>query len=93
MSEAKEDDLEIKENVDYKNMSEKAVNALEKEVKSIIKEGLDILRENQCDIIDVYTLLYNHDPNAMQNFLKSLEDEEDYLNHIIFKISPQIYSS
>ena len=93
LTEAKENDLEIKENVDYKNMSTEAVNALEKEIKSLIKEGLDILRENQCDIIDVYTLLYNHDPNAMQKFLKSLEDEEDYLNHIIFKISPQIYSS
>lgn len=93
LTEAKEDDLEIKENVDYKNMSTQAVRALEKEVKKIIKEGLDILRENQCDIINVYTLLYNSNPNSMQNFLKSLEDEEDYLNHIIFKISPQIYSN
>lgn len=90
--EAKEEDLEIKENIDIKNISKEAINALENKVKSSIKDAIYILREYKCDILKVYTLLNNSHPNATKDFIKSLDDEQDFLNHVIFKVSPKIYS-
>ena len=93
LSEAKEADLEIKENVDFKNISQEAIKALEFKVKDSLKEGLDILRENKCDTIEIYKILNNTDHKETKKFMESLEDKEDYLNHVIFKVSPQIFSN
>lgn len=93
LSEVKEKDLEIKENVDFKNISKKAINTLEFKVKDLISEGVNILREYKADTIEIYRILNNTDHKAMKKFMDSLEDKEDYLNHVIFKVSPQIFSS
>ena len=90
--EAKENDLEIKENIDIKNISKEAIDALESKVKLSISDAINILRENKCDILKVYTLLNNSHPNETKKFMSRLEDEQDFLNHVVFKVSPQIYS-
>ena len=90
--EAKEEDLEIKENIDIKNISKEAIDALESKVKLSISDAINILRENKCDILKVYTLLNNSHPNETKKFMSRLEDEQDFLNHVVFKVSPQIYS-
>lgn len=90
--EAKENDLEIKENIDIKNISKEAIDTLESKVKLSISDAINILRENKCDILKVYTLLNNSHPNETKKFMSRLEDEQDFLNHVVFKVSPQIYS-
>lgn len=90
--EAKENDLEIKENIDIKNISKEAIEALENKVKISISDAINILRENKCDILKVYTLLNNSHPAETKKFMSKLEDEQDFLNYVIFKVSPQIYS-
>ena len=90
--EAKEEDLEIKENIDIKNISKEAIDALESKVKLSISDAINILRENKCDILKIYTLLNNSHPNETKKFMSRLEDEQDFLNHVVFKVSPQIYS-
>lgn len=90
--EAKEEDLEIKENIDIKNISKEAIDALESKVKLSISDAINILRENKCDILKVYTLLNNSHPNETKKFMSRLENEQDFLNHVVFKVSPQIYS-
>ncbi len=90
--EAKENDLEIKENIDIKNISKEAIEALENKVKNSIADAINILRENKCDILKVYTLLNNSHPAETKKFMSKLEDEQDFLNYVIFKVSPQIYS-
>ncbi len=90
--EAKEEDLEIKENIDIKNISKEAIDALESKVKLSISDAINILRENKCDILKVYTLLNNSHPAETKKFMSKLEDEQDFLNYVIFKVSPQIYS-
>ena len=90
--EAKEEDLEIKENIDIKNISKEAIDALESKVKLSISDAINILKENKCDILKVYTLLNNSHPNETKKFMSRLEDEQDFLNHVVFKVSPQIYS-
>ena len=90
--EAKEEDLEIKENIDIKNISKKAIDALTEKVKSSIADGINLLREYRCDILKIYTLLNNSHPFETKKFMKSLEDEGDFLSSVIFKVSPRIYS-
>ena len=90
--EAKEEDLEIKENIDIKNISKEAIDALESKVKLSISDAINILKENKCDILKVYTLLNNSHPNETKKFMSRLENEQDFLNHVVFKVSPQIYS-
>ena len=93
LTEAQEEDMEIKENTDYKNISDEAIKKLEFEVKNSIKQGIDILRENKCDIHDIYTLLNNSNRREFQRFLNELDDKDDFLNFVIFKIGVQIYSN
>ena len=93
LTEAQEEDMEIKENTDYKNISDEAIKKLEFEVKNSIKQGIDILRENKCDIHDIYTLLNNSNRREFQRFLNELDDKDDFLNFVIFKIGAQIYSN
>ena len=93
LTEAQEEDMEIKENTDYKNISDEAIKALEFEVKNNIKDGIDILRENKCDVYDIYTLLNNSNHKEFQRFLNELDDKDDFLNFVIFKIGAQIYSN
>ena len=90
--EAKEEDLEIKENIDIKNISKKAIDALTEKVKSSIADGINLLREYRCDILKIYTLLNNSHPYETKKFMDSLEDEGDFLSAVIFKVSPRIYS-
>lgn len=91
--EAKEEDLEIKENLDVKNISKEAISALENKIRSSISDAIGILRENKCDILRVYTLLNNSFPSETKKFMESLDDEQDFLNHVIFKVSPNIYAA
>ena len=90
--EAKEEDLEIKENIDIKNISKKAIDALTEKVKSSIADGINLLREYRCDILKIYTLLNNSHPFETKKFMDSLEDEGDFLSAVIFQVSPRIYS-
>ena len=68
LSEAREYDLEIKENVDFKNISKKAIKELEFKVKNAISDGVQLMREHKCDLAEVYTKLNNTNPSKWQEF-------------------------
>lgn len=92
LSEVQQEDRLIEENVEIKNISNEAIKALQLKLKEYMKEGIDILRENKADLIDLYSLLYNSHPIEMNRFMERLEDKDDFLNYVVFKVSPQIYS-
>lgn len=73
------------ENIEFFVISNKAKQAIQTKVKQMMADGLEVMRENQVDIIDVYTKIHNQHPKAFKKFLNSLEDKEDYLNRIVFK--------
>lgn len=80
----------VQKNVDLTVLSDSAINAIEKEVKTQMTNGLNIMRENQVDIADFYTLLHNKNPIKFKKFLENLQDKDDYLNRMVFKISVRI---
>lgn len=92
LSEAQQENRLIEENVEIKNISDEAIEALQFKLKEYMRDGINILRENKADLIDLYTLIYNSHPIEMRKFLERLEDEKDYLNFVVFKVSPKIYS-
>lgn len=93
LSEAREYDLEIKENVDFKNISKKAIKELEFKVKNAISDGVQLMREHKCDLAEIYTKLNNTNPSKWQEFQENLSDKDEFLNFVVFKVSPQIFSN
>lgn len=82
----------IEENVEYLKISPKLIDAIELKVKSLVSQGIDIMRENQTDIVNFYTMMYNSNKTAFLNFLNNLEDKDDYLNKVIFKVGVQVFT-
>ena len=92
LSEAKQTERLINENVDFKNISNEAIKAIEFKIKEYMQDGIRIMRENKADITNLYTTIYNKFPKEMLEFLDRLEDRDDFLNFVVFKVAPQIYS-
>lgn len=82
----------IEENVEFFVITKEAVQEIEKKVRTSIMEGVRLMRDNQTDIVDFYTFMYNSNKSSFLKFLNMLEDKDDYLNHIVFKVSVKISS-
>jgi len=92
LSEVQNKDGLIQKNVEFFNISEGLKNEIELKLKTSIAEGIEIMRENQVDIVDFYSVLYNSDKKGFLKYLDSLEDKEDYLNGIVFKFGVHIFT-
>lgn len=68
------------------NLSSEIYNKLNEQIKKEFSEGLSVLRENKVDVINSYNTFQNRTGDRFEKFLKSLDDPEDFLNYIIFKI-------
>lgn len=80
------------QNIEVFVLSPVVVNALKQKVKEYVAEAIEIMRDNQTDITNIYTIMHNSHPVKFQKFLNSLEDKENYLNHIVFKVGVNIFS-
>ncbi len=92
LSEVEQENKILQENVELFVIPENVIDALKKKVTNSMAEGIEIMRENQVDMADFYTVLHNNNPKAFHKFLDSLEDPEDYLNRIVFKVNVRIYA-
>ena len=82
----------VEENVEFFTITPEALKAIEQKVRKSVMEGVEIMRDNQIDIIDFYTIMHNSDKKSFDKFLNSLEDKNDYLNHMVFKVGVKVYS-
>ena len=82
----------IEKNVEFFTITPEALAAIEQKVRKSVMEGVEIMRDNQIDVIDFYTIMHNSDKRAFNKFLSSLEDEDDYLSRMVFKVSVKVYS-
>lgn len=80
----------VNENIEFFVISEKAQKEIIKSIRKSVAQGISIMRENQVDIADFYTSIHNSKFREFKKFLENLEDEEDYLNHIVFKTNVRI---
>ena len=82
----------IEKNVEFFTITPEALDAIEQKVRKSVMEGVEIMRDNQIDVIDFYTIMHNSDKRDFNKFLSSLEDEDDYLSRMVFKVSVKVYS-
>lgn len=92
LSEVENENGMVEENVEFFVITESATKAIEKKVRESIADGLKIMRDNQLDLVNFYTTIYNTDKHSFKKFLKSLKNEDDYLNNVVFKVSVKIYT-
>lgn len=91
LSEVENDSQTIEENVEFFDISTKALNEIEVKVRNSMADGIGIMRENKTDLVDFYTVMHNANVKEFNKFLNSLQDQEDYLDEIIFKVSVNIH--
>ncbi len=82
----------VEENVEFFTITPEALKAIEQKVRKSVMEGVEIMRDNQIDIIDFYTIMHNSDKKSFDKFLNSLEDRDDYLSRMVFKVGVKVYS-
>lgn len=87
-----EDNGMFDENVDLYLITSKAATEIEKKVKNNMADGLAVMREVKVDIADFYTKIYNTDKKSFKRFLDSLDDKDDYLDHVLFKTRVRVYA-
>ena len=92
LAEVQDENGIVKKNVEFTGIDDNLKKAVELELKKLISEGIEIMRDNQTDIVDFYTTLSNSNRGAFNKFLNSLEDKEDYLNGIVFKVGINVFS-
>lgn len=90
LSEVRSEGGVVEDNVEYFDFSDTIKKEVEKKIRSSMRDAIEIMRENQVDIVDFYTELFNADKRAFLKFLSTLDDPEDYLNHTIFKVGVSI---
>ena len=86
LSEVKSEGQVFDDNVEYFRFSENIKKEIERKIRTSMMEAIEIMRDNQVDIIDFYTEIHNADKKAFDRFMKSLDDKENYLNHVVFKV-------
>ena len=77
----------IEENIEFFVITPQALQALEKKVRQSVADGIAIMREYKTDILDFYTIMHNTNKKEFDKFINSLEDKDDYLNHVVFMLS------
>lgn len=92
LSEVQTKDGVVKKNVEFTGISNSVKNALEIKFKELISQGIEIMRDHKIDVIDFYTMMSNSNHKAFEKFLSTLEDQDDYLNSIVFKIGANIFT-
>lgn len=78
--------------IEFDDLPVEIIKDIRCKVKEMITDGLAILRETKCDIIGVYEFLNNNNYGEFKRFLNKLDDKDDYLSKVLFKVSPNIYA-
>lgn len=85
-----EKDGMLDKNVEFYTLYQDDFAELEHHIKSYFADALQTMRENKTDICDFYTLIHNADKKKFCKFMNSLEDREDYLSYVVFKVGVKV---
>ena len=91
---------EVKSKVDEKvlqfelsEMSDDIKNKINYQIKVEFKKVLDIMLEKNLDLINAYDMFMTNHESKFNSYLMSLNDKNDYLQNIIYKIKVIPYVS
>ncbi len=66
------------------DLSSQLENLIEQQVKIKCSNIIQILKENKTDILGFYQTFYTQNRAKFKEYLKTLDDVEDFLNNIVF---------
>lgn len=72
------------------DFNQKMNNKIQNKVREDFSKLIDVLRESQVDIIDVYDTFTKYDQQKFENFIDSLDDPKDYLRYINYNIAVNV---
>ncbi len=90
LSEVEDKNGIFQENVELYVLTEDIEEAIIKKVKTVMRDGIEIMRENQVDLADFYTFINNRNKKQFDEFLDRLDDRDNYLSHMVFKANIHI---
>ena len=77
----------VQENVESLKVSEQIVKGVNEKYRKSVAEAINLMKEYQVDIVDFYTLLNNSNVKAFKKFIESIDDKDNYLSHIVYKVA------
>ena len=88
LSEIQNKDGLVGKDVERMVIEEEILDKISSKVKEYVFDAVSIMRENEVDILDFYTLLNNLTPIQFKKFLR--EKEGFFLNNVVFKVGAKI---
>jgi hypothetical protein len=76
--------------VDNKKFSQKLIDCITEKIKQEIFNGIDVLKQNNCDAVNIFNAFEKYQYNKFYQFLNSLEKKENYFQYVNFKINVKI---
>ena len=67
-------------------INKEVASLIEHKIKQEFSSVLKILKDNNADAVGAYDILYAQNKDEFKKYLKTLEDENDYLKNISFRI-------
>ena len=74
------------QNTEFEVLTDEDIENLNRQVRAFFADGISLMRTKQADIADFYTLLHNANKKEFEKFLRSLDNQDEYLNYIVFKV-------
>lgn len=81
---------QVRQNVQNTEITDEIAVKLEQKIRSEFTQMLRILRDNKADVLGVYNTFFNQNRKNFLQFLSSLDDEENFLNYIVFMLNLKI---
>lgn len=82
-----QDKNEISVNAYRSYIDENVRGVIEQKIKSEFSSALQIMKDKNADIVDAYELLYKNNRKEFKQYLESLENKDEFLDYISFRIS------
>ena len=67
---------------EYKKISD----LIEHKIKQEFSSALKVLKDNNADAVGAYDILYAQNKKEFKKYLKSLENKNDYLKNVSFRV-------
>ena len=82
----------LDENLQLSNIDAETCTKIESEIKKQVGFAVGKLRENRTDIANIYREFYQKRRSDFKRFLQTLDNQEDFLNYVIFEMNVKVVS-
>ena len=74
-------------NTEFSKISKDVENALDNQIKKIFTDALKVMRENKTDVLGINEIFFNSNRNSYKKFIEKIEDVDNFIDFVNFKLS------